>query len=294
VHRNQPLARYDNLEAGEIAAHYEAAQAELRKLKVAQQSAARQRDRNERLVELGAVAKKDFEASRADEQAAAEAVQAQQGVVSGLLARLRRFGAPPERGGAALIDLGAPVSGVVLAVDAAPGEIIEPEKELFTVADLSPVWVQAEVYEKDLGRIRTGQTAVFHVDTYGERQFTGKVAYIADVVDPKTRTVKVRCEVANASALLKLDMFASINLPTTGRRSALAVPESAIQRLNGRPIVFVRRTGEVFEVRGVVIGTTVNGLAEITSGLTAGEIVAVRGSFHLKSVLLETQIAKEE
>ncbi len=294
VRQGQTLARFDNIEAGEATAQYRAAEAELRKMKVAQQTAARQRERNGRLSDLGAVARKEYEASQADELAAREALEAQQSVISGLRARLQRFGVSPEREGPPISSITAPIAGIVIAAGAAPGEVIEADKELFTVADLSTVWVQAEVYEKDLGRIRTGQTAFVHIDTYGDRQFSAKVTYIADIVDPKTRTVKVRCEVPNATALLKLDMFATINLPTVTQRRAVAIPESAIQQFNGRPIVFVRRSDETFEVRLVTLGMTVNGLAEITEGLAAGELVVTQGAFHLKSVLLENQIAKEE
>jgi cobalt-zinc-cadmium efflux system membrane fusion protein len=294
VRRGQPLAHFDNLEAGELASQYHAAQAELRKMKIALQSVARQRERNGRLSELGAVARKDYEVSQAEEQAAGEAMQAQQSLISGLLARLRRFGVSPERDGPPISSINAPISGIVIAVAIAPGEVIEAERELFTIADLSTVWVQAEVYEKDISRIRTGQTALVQVDTYAERRFAGKVTYVGDVVDPKTRTVKVRCEVPNGPALLKLDMFATVNLPTITQRRAVAILESAIQQFNGKPIVFVRRSEETFEVRPVTLGMTVSGLAEITSGIAAGEMVATQGAFHLKSVLLESQIAKEE
>ena len=87
-------------------------------------------------------------------------------------------------------------------------------KDVFTVADLDRVWVQAEVYEKDLGRIRSGQSAFIVVDTYPDRTFEGKVAYISDVLDPQTRTARVRCEVANPQMQLKTDMFANVELPT--------------------------------------------------------------------------------
>jgi len=294
VRKGQPLAAFDNIEAAEVWSQYQAAEAELRKLRVAQQSAARQKQRNGRLADLGAVARKEYEASQADVQSADEAIQAQQSVVSGLATRLRRFGISPEGAGPSLATITAPMPGIVVAVSVAPGEVIEPEKELFSVVDLSTVWVQAEVYEKDVGRIRPGQTALIQVDTYADRRFTGRVAYIADVVDPKTRTVKVRCEVANEAMLLKLDMFATVNLPTIVARRAIAVPEGAIQQVNGKPIVFIRASDESFEVRPVTTGMTAYGLTEITSGLTAGELVATHGAFHLKSILLETQIAKEE
>jgi membrane fusion protein, heavy metal efflux system len=294
VRQGQTLARFDNLEAGEVVSQYRTAQAELRKLQVVRQAATRQKERNGRLSEMGAVARKEFEASQAEEQAADEAIRAQQSVVAGLAARLRRFGTDPDREGPPVASIDAPIAGIVIGVATAPGEVIEAGADLFTIADASTVWVQAEVYEKDLGLIRTGQTAVVQIDTYADRQFPAKVAYIGDVVDPKTRTVKVRCEVANGAALLKLDMFATIKLPTITGREAVAVPESALQQFNGGPIVFVRRSEETFDARPVTLGIRARGLAELASGVAAGEMVVTEGSFHLKSVLLERQIAKEE
>ena len=293
VRAGQDLARFDNLEAGSLAAEYRAAEAGLRKLQIERQAAIRRAERNQRLTELGAAPRKDLEASQAEEQSAAEAIQAQESVLSGMLARLRRFGVKPD-GSAPIAAIPAPIGGIVIAVATAPGEVAEAGKELFTIADLSTVWVQAEVYEKDLGQIRTGQMASVRVDTYSDRQFTGKVTYIGDILDPKTRTVKVRCEVPNAQALLKLDMFAMVGLPTVSGRQDLAIAESAIQQLNGKPIVFVRRSEETFEARPVVLGLKARGLVEIVSGVSQGELVATQGAFHLKSVLLENEIQEVE
>ena len=117
----------------------------------------------------------------------------------------------------------------------APGEVVEPSTELFTVADISRVWVQAEVYEKDLGRIQVGQPAIIHVDTYPGEAFAGQVTYISDALDPQTRTAKVRCEVANGSVRLKLDMFATVQLPTTFSRRAIAVPAEPFSKWRARP-----------------------------------------------------------
>lgn len=294
VRAGQELARFDNLEAGTLVSEYRTAESELRKLRIQRQAATQRTERNRRLAELGAVPRKDLEASQAEEQSAAESVQGQESVLAGLLARLRRFGVKPDSGGPPLATIPAPISGIVIAVSVAPGEVIDAGKELFTIADISTVWVQAEVYEKDLGQIKTGQTAAVHVDTYADRQFDGKVTYIGDVLDPKTRTVKVRCEIPNQQSLLKLDMFATVGLPTISQRQALAVAESAVQQVNGQPIVFVRRSEEIFEARPVVLGMRVGGLVEISSGVAPEEAVATQGSFHLKSVLLEKEIKEEE
>jgi cobalt-zinc-cadmium efflux system membrane fusion protein len=294
VRKGQPLARYDNMDAGEVAAQYQGALAEVRKAEIAHASAVRQLERSRRLAELGATPRKDFEASQAEEQAARAHIELQRSVAAGLLARLQRFGVSAEPGAAPVATITAPIAGAVVGVTAAPGDVIDADRQLFAVADLSVVWVQAEVYEKDLSRIRLGQVALIQVDTYANRQFTGKVTHIADTVDPKTRTVKVRCEVPNREGLLKLDMFAAVNLPTVTQRRAVAVPDAAIQHLDGKPVVFVQRADEKFDMRAITPGISVNGFTEIVSGVAAGENVVTQGAFHLKSVLLEREIGREE
>jgi cobalt-zinc-cadmium efflux system membrane fusion protein len=161
------------------------------------------------------------------------------------------------------------------------------------VTDLTEVWVQAEVYEKDLGRLRIGQPAVIAVDTYPEQPFKGRVTYISDLLDPQTRTAKVRCEVPNPAARLKLDMFAPVQLPTTFDRDVVAVPADAIQQVEGKDVVFVRKAATRFEVREIRAGKLVNGLREIVSGLSEGEPVVTEGSFHLKSVLVGKSVGEE-
>ncbi|MES1261143.1 MAG: efflux RND transporter periplasmic adaptor subunit, partial [Acidobacteriota bacterium] len=159
--------------------------------------------------------------------------------------------------------------------------------------DLSRVWVQAEVYEKDLGRIRMGQPAFVTVDTYPDERFTGKVSYISDILDPQTRTARVRCEVANQQVRLKLDMFASVQVPTTFSREALAVPVSALQQVEEKNVLFIQTAPTKFEMRPVQTGKTIDGLLEIVSGLKAGESVVTQGAFHLKSILAGKELGEE-
>ncbi len=286
VKAGEELARMDNLEAGEVAAQLYSARAEARRSKALLAAQAKQAERNRKLVEIGAAAVKDYEQSRAEREALEESIRAQEGVVAGLAARLRRFGETEgDPGGPSETAIRAPFAGVVTKAPGAPGEVVDAATELFTVVDLSRVWVQAEVYEKDLGRLRVGQAAAIVVDTYPEEPFTGRVAYISDALDAQTRTAKVRCEVENGAGRLKLDMFATVRLPTTFRREAVAVPVAAIQQLGGRTVVFVRRGAEEFEARAIEQGRTVDGLVEVRSGLSAGEAVVVAGSFHLKSIV---------
>ncbi len=294
VRQGQELARIDNLEAGELAAQIASARAELQRLKALLTFQAKQVERNRRLSELGAAPTKDYEQSRAEYQALEENARAQEGIISGLGTRLRRFGGPDTDPNTPVITaITAPFDGIVIKAAASPGGVVESGTELFTVADISRVWVQAEVYEKDLGRIQVGQPAIIHVDTYPGAPFAGKVTYISDVLDPQTRTAKIRCDVPNSKVLLKLDMFASVQLPTTFSRRALAVPVGAIQQLDGKTVVFVRRGATQFEAREITAGKTVNGQVEILSGLRDGEPVATVGAFHLKSIVAGKELGEE-
>ena len=192
-----------------------------------------------------------------------------------------------------MTPLKAPFSGVVTKAQASPGDIVDAGKDVFTVADLERVWVQAEVYEKDLGRIRSGQSAFIVVDTYPDRSFEGKVAYISDVLDPQTRTARVRCELANPQMQLKTDMFANVELPTKLTKQALAVPEGALQQVDGKDVVFIRRSDTRFEKREVEKGVTVNNQTEIVKGLKPGEQVVTQGAFHLKSILAGGELGED-
>ena len=295
VAAGQALARFDNVEAGDLSSQYQVAQADLRKLQAQHTTALKQLERNQHLVEIGAVPQKDLESSQSEEQGLDASLKAQESVIAGLSGRLRRFGVDDGNSqNSSTTTIRSPFAGVVVKAAATPGETVDPSTELFQIADLSRVWVQAEVYEKDLGHIRVGQTALISVDTYPDQKFAGRMTYIADVLDPQTRTVKVRCEVPNPDFKLKLDMFASVSLPTMFSKRALAVPASAIQQLDTKTVVFVQKAPTKFEAREVKIGQTVNGATEILSGLHDGEPVVKDGAFHLKSIVLGGTLGDEE
>lgn len=294
VRKGQPLARYDNIEARDLISQHAAAQAELERMKVQLVALAKQAERARKLTEIGAAAQKDYEMSLAEQRSMEKNIRSQESVLDGIAARLRRFGVTPgDDGSAAGQIIQAPFDGVILKVNSAPGKVVEPSDDLFTIADLSQVWVQADVYEKDLGRIRIGQMATIMVDTYPGERFAGRVTYIGDFLDPQTRTARVRCEVSNPGTRLKLDMFASVQIPTTFSRKAVAVPQAALQQLDGKTVVFVSKGPTTFEVRTVKAGNTVQSQTEIAEGLSAGEPIVVQGAFHLKSIVAAKELGEE-
>src|SRR5262249_30674657 len=150
VKKGQELATYDNIEAGELAAQLAGARAELEKLRGQERKLARQTDRARALADIGAVPKKDFEQASTQQQGAEQSIKSQESAVAGIVARLERFGVSQTDVSKTLVTaITSPMTGVVTKQEASPGEVIEPSSALFTIADLSSVWVQAEVYEKD-------------------------------------------------------------------------------------------------------------------------------------------------
>jgi cobalt-zinc-cadmium efflux system membrane fusion protein len=295
VAAGQPLAQLDTIEAGDLGSQYLTAQADLKKIQVQHATALKQLERNRHLVEIGAASQKDLESSQAEEEALQASISAQESLITGLSVRMRRLGVDGENPRtSSMTAIRSPFAGVVIKAAAAPGEVVDPTSELFQVANLSRVWVQADVYEKDIGRIRAGQMASISVDTYPGEKFSGKMTYIGDILDPQTRTVKVRCEVPNPGAKLKLDMFASVGLPTTFTKRALAVPAAAVQQVENDKVVFIQRDSTHFEKRIVQLGKTAGDWVEITSGLKKDDKVVSRGAFFVKSTLLKNQLGGEE
>ena len=291
VEKDQVLARFDNIEAGELSSQIDAARAELQRIRIQLANSRRQAERARNLLEVGAVPAKEYEAAESDAKALEEAVRAQQSTLAGLETRLRRFGASVN-GDASLTTIRAPFAGVVIKTEAAPGDVIDSGSILFSIADLSRVYVEAQVYEKDLGRIRINQPAFITVDTYAGEVFEAKVTAIKDILNPQTRTAAVRCELANPGGKLKLEMFANLAIPTTDTHMALTVPSEAVQTINRRQVVFVRKAALHFEAREVqVLGDGAR--LEISGGLKEGEAVVVKGAFQLKSVFLAKELESE-
>lgn len=291
VEKDQVLAHFDNIEAGELSSQIDAARAELQRIRIQLANSRRQAERARNLLEVGAVPAKEYEAAESEARALEEAVRAQQSTLAGIGTRLKRFGAS-FNGDASLTTIRAPFAGVVIKTEAAPGDVIDSSSILFSVADLSRVYVEAQVYEKDLGRIRINQPVFITVDSYAGEVFEARVAAIKDILNPQTRTAAVRCELANPGGKLKLEMFANLAIPTTDTHMALTVPSEAVQTINRRQVVFVRKADLHFEAREVQVlgdGTRL----EISGGLKEREAVVVKGAFQLKSAFLAKELESE-
>jgi cobalt-zinc-cadmium efflux system membrane fusion protein len=206
-----------------------------------------------------------------------------------------QFGSSKGNGGHPLIPIATPVGGVVLEKTVTQGEMVNPEKALFTVADLSTLWVVIDIYEKDASRLRLGTGVKVSVTAFPEKTFKGKISYIADVVDENTRTEKARVTIDNSSGLLKPGMFASVLIEATsgGTERIIAVPEEAVIIDGTKRYVFIQTAPTQFKSREIEVGRTLGGRLEVTSGLKEGEMVAVKGAFILKSELKKGEIVDE-
>ena len=182
------------------------------------------------------------------------------------------------------LTLHAPTQGVVTDLMVRDGMEVGPNDNLYTIADLSQVWLYADVYEYELPWVREGQKAVIELSYLPSRTFEGKVTYIYLAVDPKTRTARVRVELDNSDLLLKPDMFADVTIETETRPGVLVVPDAAVIRSGRRTLVVAAEGSGRFAPREVTLGLdSGDGWVEVRSGLAEGEDVVTSGQFLIDS-----------
>jgi cobalt-zinc-cadmium efflux system membrane fusion protein len=198
-----------------------------------------------------------------------------------------------------LLPLTSPLDGLVIDHVMAVGEVLDPVRtqHQFIVADVSTLWLMLDVRLEDVGHLALGQEVTFHSDATGQTA-TGKLAWISAEVDPKTRTVRARADIANPDGRLRPATFGTAQVLVGRKPRAVAVPDGAVQ-FDGRRnvqahLVFVRVSGDVFQPRVVRRGVQAGGFTEIVSGVRPGENVVTEGSHVLKSEMLKHLIASEE
>ncbi|MGW8267737.1 MAG: efflux RND transporter periplasmic adaptor subunit [Longimicrobiales bacterium] len=186
-----------------------------------------------------------------------------------------------------MIPLLTPIAGKVVANNAVLGGMVDESTEILTILDPTHLWVEAEIYEKDIAKIRVGQQARITVPAYPDEVFQGAITYVSDLLNPETRTITVRTEVNNDGLELKPGMFADLVIELNHSGTALSVPREAVLDDRGSHLVFVRLAPNRFQPRLVTVGMRENGFVEIAEGIEEGEVVVARGNFQLKSKLYE-------
>ena len=264
------------------------------KLKTAEadvEEAKRRYDRAVKIAEINPVSRGEFEQAAVKRQTAESdlAVSRQ---------RLMLLGLSPQRVNAlrspsqitAEITLTAPITGTITKRDVNSGEVVEANKELMRVTNLASVWVIAQVYERDLGLLRTGSGASVTTDSYPGKLFRGHVTYIDPNINQETRTAQVRVELENPGQILKIGMYVNVAFGSTGtaERTMPTIPSTAVQNMKEKQVVFVATDKPtVFAIKPVRLGKENNGQYTVLEGLNVGDRIVTEGGFLLRAELLK-------
>jgi cobalt-zinc-cadmium efflux system membrane fusion protein len=282
VRAGQVLATLDSVEVGEASASLRQAQAELR-------IAEAELKRIEPLAAEEIIPRKGLITAQADRDKAAAAVRA-------ATDRLRVQGGTPGASGAGASGFAvtAPFAGTVIDKKAVLGTLAGPEAAVFTVADLSRVWIQAALPEAALAKVAVGAKANVTVPAYPGQTFEGRVGYIGAGLDRESRTASARIEVANADGRLKPQMFATARIEVGGNGSAdqrevISLPDAAVVLIEGQPNVFVYEQG-AYSARQVQAGERSGGRTLISGGLKSGDQVVTSGTYVLKARQQKSQL----
>ncbi|MFT5679908.1 MAG: cobalt-zinc-cadmium efflux system membrane fusion protein [Myxococcota bacterium] len=244
-------------------------------------------ERLNRLEEAGVAAHAQVLEAEADHAGAEGALEAAE-------ERLRIFGVDPTIGDphagehyASHVPVASPIAGKVLSSNVSVGARVEPGDTLFHIGDLDEVWLELDVYERDLSQVHTKQALTFTVEAWPGETFRGQVEQVGDWLSPDTRTISVQAVVDNADHRLKPNMFAqaTLTLDTTDAPTGVLLPVESVQEMDGVEVVFVEAEDRHFTARPVVISARSAGQILIASGITVGESVVTAGGFTLKSEL---------
>ncbi len=271
----------EDVQAGEVVAELESvelgkAQAEVLKVRAREQVARLDAERERRLADAKVSAERDaqfaaatLEALTAERVATEKAVEALGGTVGGEMGALR---------------LRSPLKGSVVEVKARRGQTVSPTEELVVVADLDKVWVELVVFERDLPALSEGDAVEIHLPADHARTFTGQISHIAEVINADRRAGHVRVELDNHERRLRPGLSVTASIHASGpRERRLAVPKSAITRVDGQPTVFVEVGPSAVEPRVITLGPEDAEVIAVLSGLTAGERVVTKGVLALKA-----------
>ncbi len=279
VQRGQTIAEIFSPDLAEARTRYISARAML-------EAHERELVRTEKLVEIGAASRQELERTHAEHAARLADVQS-------IAARLQLLGSSADaiqalaagKNEGATTSVPAPITGVVTERLANVGLNVDPATKIFTIVDLSTVWVVADLYEKDFARVRVGSAATITTRAYPDLVLRGHVSYIDPQVHAETRTARVRIEVPNARTELRLGMYVDAVLGETGAASTATIPRRAVQNVGDRTVVYLVNSKEpgTFIERDVRLGTAVGGTVSVLTGLQHGDVVVAEGSFAVRA-----------
>ena len=188
----------------------------------------------------------------------------------------------------------APRSGVIIQKNITVGDVVNPSQPLYVVADLSQVWLDIAVYDKDLEKVKEGDSIVFHSDSLPNSEFKGQISYIQPATGEGVRTFLARAVLPNPKLILKPGMFGQIKITGTNRVLKPYLSDKAIQKVGNENFVFIDNGNYQYEKRHVILGPRLGDGYLVNAGIAVGDKVVGSGSFKLKSQLLKSQIGNED
>jgi RND family efflux transporter MFP subunit len=284
VQRGQTVAIVSSNELAEAQSRYLTAMAAL-------DEHHRHHARTMKLVEIGAASREELEMANTKlRDAESEVANLRQKLLLLGLSSQRIASLTSTAQISSEVNVPAPSSGTLTGRSVNPGEVIEANKELMRVTDLSSVWVVGQVYEKDLATVRVGSGANITSDAYPGRVFRGRVSYVDPKVDPATRTAQVRTEIANPGQMFKIGMFVSVAFANLGaaEKTMAVVPKDAVQTIGNQRYVFVATdNSNEFVLRPVKLEPESNGVYPVLEGVSVGERIVTKGSFMMRAEWLK-------
>jgi RND family efflux transporter MFP subunit len=242
--------------------------------------------RTEKLVEIGSASRQELENIHAEHTAAESMLQSRRSRLTLLgmtESQMTNLSSSPQA--ASTVRVPAPIDGIITVRTANIGLNVDPSASLFTVVDLSNVWLVGDLYERDLARVRIGSTATVTANGFPQLRLEGKVSYIEPEIKADTRTAQVRVEVPNPGRQLRLGMYVDMEVGEPGGVSGAMIPRAAVQMVGDRTVVYLANPatpGQYIE-REVKLGDASGDAVHVISGVAAGDNVVTKGSFSLRA-----------
>ncbi len=277
VRRGQPLAEIYSPELSEAETRFLSAKAAL-------DAHERMLQRTAKLVEIGAAARQELEQVHAEHAAATTTVESARARLTLLGLTEQQIASLGSSSSAATLVVPSPIDGVVTERQANTGANVDIATPLFTVVDLSTVWIVGNLYERDFGRIHVGSPVTVTSTAYSDLRLQARVSYVDPQVNAESRTAQVRVEVPNRNGELKLGMYVDMSVGSGQRSEVVAIPRTAVQMVGERSVVYLAAPeGGRFVEREVKLGENAGEKIAVLSGVQAGDRVVTKGSFTLRA-----------
>jgi membrane fusion protein, heavy metal efflux system len=290
VKAGQELMLVEGLEIGEIKAGFLSAKANLDFQKA-------NFDRQKTLIEQNIGSQKSFLEAQAEYQKAQAEFNAHDKMIHsiGLTDHdiLVAIDNHADEHTAGTLPIRAPINGIIVERNVVIGQLVDGTTNAFKIINTSSVWIDGQIYEKDVNRIQDNSRAMFISSAYPDEVFWGKVIYIGRTIDEKSRTITVRADFNNQKEKLKPQMFGELRLREIENSMAILIPAESLMKIDNSDYVFIQKDDSTFEKRQVTVGRMQDELVEIKEGLKERDRLVVKGVFFLKSELMKEQLEGE-